>query len=239
MTMLFPLSEVARHIILASTTTGLCPVVPPPEISVVTTRQLTEIHQTYTKDELKAFRADTDLPHQMYDLSHVGTGGMIRSDINMKYEIDFDDVPGNTAETVNQSCVRYSKIRVTFNIEPLIFIASEYDKDSCWYKEIHKHEEMHIDVDENVVKKYSERVEDGLKMAFSMPDDSIAGPVDPKKTATLRKDMGRRVGVILTVMLKDLEYERVRRNQEIDSLGNFADIMNACYKGYRVYRPEP
>jgi hypothetical protein len=239
--MILPLIEAARAAILVSATmpASLCPVVPGPQISVVTTRQLTEIRQNYSKDELKALRTDTTLPYQLQDLSHVETGGIMRGDITIKYDVGFDEVPGNTAETVNDSCVRYAQIRITLHITPLIFIASEYGKESCWYKEIHKHEELHIDVDEDVVKKYAQRIEDGLKLAFATPDDFIDGPVKPKKAALLKKEMGQNLVAMIDVLAKDMARERFERQQDVDSLGGYGEIMNACYHGPTVFRPAP
>ncbi|MGZ9109264.1 MAG: hypothetical protein ACXW4B_10660 [Micavibrio sp.] len=237
--MIFPLIEAARAVVLVSATAPWCPVVPAPQISVMTTRQLTEIRQNYNKDELKALRADTALPYQMQDLSHVETGGVMRGDIDIKYDVSFGEIPGNTAETVNHSCVRYAQIKITLHITPLIFIAREYGKDSCWYKEIHKHEELHIDVDEEVVKKYAQRIEDGLKLAFAAPDDFIDGPVKPKKAAVLKKEMGHNLVAMIDVLAKDMARERLERQQEVDSLGGYGEIMNACYHGPTVFRPAP
>lgn len=239
--MIFPLLETARAVVLVSAAVpaSLCPIVPGPQISVLTTRQLTEIRQNYSKDELKALRADTELPYQLQDLSHVETGGVMRGDIDIKYDVSFGEVPGNTVETVNDACVRYAQITITLHITPLIFIASEYGKESCWYEEIHKHEELHIDVDEEVVKKYAQRIEDGLNLAFATPEDFIDGPVKPKKAAALKKYMGQNLVAMIDVLANDMARERLERQQEVDSLSGYGEIMNACYQGRNVFRPAP
>lgn len=239
MSLMLPLIEAANLALLVSAAApvSLCPLVPPPQINVVTTRQLTEIRQTYSKDELKNLRADTKLPYQMQDLSHVETGGMMEGDIDIRYDVGFDDIPGNTAETVNQSCVRYSRIMITLHITPLIFIAKDYDKDSCWYDEIHKHEEQHIDVDEAMVKQYAQRIEEGLRLAFATPEDFVDGPVLPKKTAALKKAMGNNLAAMMGVLTQGMTRERMERQQDVDSLGNYGEIMNNCYHGNNVFTP--
>ena len=218
----------------ASTGAGACPVVPPPQIFVETRRQKTEIRHDLTKDELLAMRSDTNLPYQMQDIAHIETGGMMQGDIRVSYDIVMDEIPGATAETVFDFCVRYQQIRVTLEIAPTIFIAKDHAPDSCWYHEIRQHEESHIDMDQVVVDKYSGRIKDGLALAFSMPEDNVAGPVKKKEISALKKQMGETLMAMVDVMARDMARERHVKQQGVDSVEGYGYIMNQCYDGDNV-----
>lgn len=233
----FTVPDIATLTVLASA--GLCPNVPPPNIDVIATRQPTRINQDLSKAELQNLRKDTELPHQMMNLSHVETGGVLYSEIQIQHDAGFGTVPGNTIDTVNQSCVRYENIRITFSLNPEIFIASDYAPDSCWYREIREHEESHIDMDEIIMMKYAKRVDDGMKLAFSSPADFIAGPVDPKKTAPLESKMGEDLVAMVKAMTVEMAAERQDKQQGVDSLGGYAYIMNSCYDGDNVVTVAP
>lgn len=232
-----PIPDFLTMAVLASA--SLCPNVPPPNIEVVASREPTKIRHDMTKEQLQNLRKDTKLPYQMMDLSHVETGGVLHSDIEIKHDVGFGVVPGNTADTVNQACVRYENIRITFALNPVIFIASDYTPESCWYKEIREHEESHIDMDEVVILKYAKRVQEGMKMAFSAPADFIAGPVDPKKTDPLKEKMGNDLVAMVNVLTADMGAERQEKQQGVDSLGGYAYIMNTCYQGENVVKITP
>ncbi len=226
-------------VILASAQdAGGCPVVAAPDIFVETRRQKTEIRHDLTKAELLEIQGDTDLPYQMQNLAHVETGGMMSGDINISYEIVMDEIP--VATTVDSDlCVRYRQIRVVLEMDPTIFIARDYAPDSCWYHEIHQHEESHIDMDQIVIDKYSGRIQDGLAMAFSMPHDNVAGPVEMDGVPALKKQMGETLMAMVDVMLRDMARERQQKQQGVDSLRGYAYIMNRCYDGDNVIHIDP
>lgn len=234
-----PMFETINAIVLAAAGAGVCPDVPPPRIAVLTRRQPTQIHHSLSQAELENFKTTTDLPMQMHDLSHVETGGLMRGDIGIGYQIDFGTTPGATPETNAHECVRYKDITVTLTIKPEIYVATNYAPQSCWYHEILEHEESHIDMDQVVIDKYSGRIEAGLKMAFSQPGDSTGGPVDPRGTEALKKDMGRNVVDMVNVMVRDMARERAEKQHGVDSFGGYAYIMNACYDGDNVIELAP
>lgn len=213
---------------------GGCPAVPPPRVSVQTSRKETHIRHDLSKEALMAMQTDTDLPYQMQDMTHVETGGMVRGDIKVAYRIDMDAVPGATAATVEARCVRYSDINVVLELTPTIFIASDYAPETCWYKEIRTHEESHIDIDAIVIDKYASRISDGLQMAFSMPQDHIAGPVAPAQVDDLKKQMGEAVMAMVDVMVRDMARERIEKQAGVDSIRGYGHIMNSCYDGDNV-----
>lgn len=233
----FPIPDFLTLTVLASA--NLCPAVPPPDIHVFVTRQDTEIRRDLTKVDLQKLRKDTALPHQMVDMSHVDTGGVLNSDISIRNDINFDVVPGNTAETVNQVCVRYRTINITLDLDPTILIAREYDPKSCWYNQVLQHEESHIDMDNVVLTKYAKRLQEGMKMAFSMPDDFISGPVPAKGADELKQNMGNALVAMVNILTTDLGAERQAKQQGVDSLEGYAYIMNNCYTGPNVVQVEP
>lgn len=222
-------------IILASAQdAGACPVVPAPDIFVETRRQKTRIRHDLTKEELMAMQTDTDLPYQMKNIEHIETGGMMQGSIKVNYEIAMDEIPAATTGHVFDYCIRYRQVKVILELDPTIFIARDYAPDSCWYDEIGQHEESHIDMDQAVIDKYSQRIKDGLTLAFSMPQDNVAGPVKKDGIESLKKDMGQTVMAMVDVMVRDMVRERQEKQQGVDSLHGYAYIMERCYDGDNV-----
>ncbi|HEY8190487.1 MAG TPA: hypothetical protein VIF12_07360, partial [Micavibrio sp.] len=168
-----------------------------------------------------------DLPYQMQDMSHVETGGLMRGDIKIGYAIDLGDFPVREGE----NCVRYKSIAVTLELDPEIFIARDYAPDSCWFKKILDHEESHIDMDQVVIDKYAARIRDGLSLAFSVPEDAVAGPVGSADIAGLKASMGKNVMGVVGVMARDMLRERQQKQQAVDSAGSYAYIVKSCHSG--------
>lgn len=215
---------------------GACPAMPPPQIEVRTVFRESTIHHTLDKAALKETKSDTDLPYQMQNLADIETGGMMRGDIHVGYQIDMGDVPVAATDAGLDICVRYKTIVVTLDLAPEIFIARDYAADSCWYHEIREHEESHIDMDKVVIGKYAERITDGLKMAFSGAEDSASGPVGEEASGALKKQMGAAVMGMVDVMVRDMTRERLERQAGVDSVAGYGYIMNTCYDGDNVYR---
>lgn len=225
-------------IVLASASPAevpLCPNVSPPLIAVDVGSLEPVIRHDLTKNKMSQFVSDTTLPTQMQELSHLEVGGMMQGDIHVRYDVVTGTIPGNTAETVHLNCVRYQTIKITLELAPTIFIASDYAPESCWYHEILEHEQSHIDMDRVVVEKYRQRMADGLALAFSEPGDSVQGPVRSKKEiAALKKSMGDQIVQMTDGLIADMKRERQSIQQSVDSTEGYAFIMNSCYQGDNV-----
>lgn len=226
--LLFPLPEVVHHSVVLAALAGTCPEIPPPEVSVRTVRHETIVNNTLSQQELENFKTDTDLPLQMQNMAHVETGGFMRGDITIGYKINMDTMPVDSGDGV---CVRYQAIDVTLEMKPEIYIARQYQPDSCWYHEIMQHEESHIDMDQVVIDKYAHRVKDGLSMAFSMQGDNMFGPVPAAQVDEVKKTIGKNVVSMVTILTQDMMRERIEKQRVVDSLQGYAYLMNSCYTG--------
>lgn len=239
---LAPLSlKAAGFVVLAAVAPPIpiCPNVKAPEIRVETFISEPEIDHSQSLAQMRTAKSDTTEPYQMKQLDHAGRGGMIQSDIKIDYKVNTSLVPGNTAETVNMNCVKYDKIRIKLSLKPKIFIASDYDEKSCWYQETLRHEMSHIDMDRVVIEKYKGRLQDGMALAFSGPQDTVQGPVTKVGVTPLRKTMGNQLVNMTNMLLSDMARERAEQQQAVDSLQNYAYIMNQCYHGDNVVRVQP
>ncbi len=137
------------------------------------------------------------------------------------------------------NCVRYDSVQVTLTLMPTIYIASDYDEKSCWYKETYEHEMSHADMDRVVMEKYKARLQDGLALAFSGPQDGVQGPVAAKKVKDLKRAMGEQVVNMTGSLLADMARERMAGQQGVDSIKSYAYIMNQCYHGSNVVKVRP
>lgn len=227
---LAPLSlKTAGFIFLAAATQPACPSVSAPNIVVEMRVKEPVINHKKTIAQMKLMRMDTTMPFEMRQFDHLDRGGMMSAEIQIHYGVKTSPVPGNTAETVNMHCVRYDNVDITLTLAPKIFVARDYADHSCYYQKTLQHELGHVDMDKVVVEKYRMRLQDGLSLAFSGPQDAIAGPVAKRKIKALEKKMGEQIVGMTNGLLADMVRERQEKQQAVDSVQNYAYIMNACY----------
>lgn len=233
---LVPMSlKAAGFVVLAASSSPAaptaCPSVPAPNIVVEMQIREPEISHDKSIAQMQLMRMDTVMPYQMRQLDHIDRGGMMSAEIQINYGVKTSIVPGNTAETVNLNCVRYDHVDITLTLVPKIFVAKDYAENSCYYQKTLQHELGHFDMDRVVVEKYRLRLQDGLSLAFSGPQDAVQGPVKKRKIAALEKAMGEQVVAMTNGLLTDMVRERQAKQQAVDSAQNYAYIMNACYVG--------
>lgn len=218
------LPEMEVFAVLAST--GLCPNLPGPDIIVSIQHHEAEIRNDLTRAELQELRGGVDLAYQLQDHAHAEVGGMLRGDIGVKYRINFDQVPNNAEGDI---CVRYKTVRVILEMNPVIFVAQEYAPPACLYREIYQHEATHLAVDKSIMEKYAQRMRDGLAMAFSLPGDSVSGPVQAGGVPALKEEMGGSVMAMTKILMQDMARERVERQAAIDVPENYRLVVRRCY----------
>ena len=238
---LAPISlKTAGFVVLAATAPApACPNVNAPQIGVVIAVEKAVVVHDQSIAQMRSTQMDTAVPYQMKQLGHADRGGMIQNDIKIEYSVQTSEVPGNTAETINMKCVRYDAVQVRLILKPTIFIAKDYDEKSCWYKETYEHEMSHVDMDRVVMEKYKGRLQDGLALAFSGPQDGVQGPVKKSGVKDLKKKMGNELVNMTNSLLSDMVRERMEQQQGVDSVANYAYIMDQCYKGTNVVRVKP
>lgn len=239
MMILAPLTLKAAGFIVLASAAPACPNVPAPRIGVEIVFEKPVINHERSIAQMRSTRMDTATPYQMRRLDHADRGGMIENDIGIDYNVETSVVPGNTAQTVNMSCVKYDSVQVRLTLRPKIYIARDYDEESCWYRETYQHEMSHVDMDMTVMEKYKERLRDGLALAFSGPQDGVQGPVNGKKVADLKKAMGNDLVSMTNALLSDMVRERLQQQQGVDSIENYAYIMDQCYRGGNVVKVKP
>lgn len=216
-----------------------CPNANAPQIGVEVVTIQPVIDHMQSIAQMKMTQMDTKVPYQMKQLDHASRGGMIEDDIRIDYSVNTSAIPGNTAETVNMNCVKYDSVQVRLTLQPKIFIAKDYDEKSCWYHETYEHEMSHVDMDRVVMEKYKGRLQDGLALAFSGPQDSVQGPVKKGGVEKLKKKMGNDLVNMTNSLLADMVRERMEQQQGVDSVKNYAYIMNQCYRGDNVVKVRP
>lgn len=228
-----PVAEIMNTVILAATME--CATLPPPQIRVEAVRKPTSIDHTLSREQLRAFETDTAMPREMRSLSHVDVGGIMKAAITTRYDIDF----AHSGILMKGHCVHIKKIHVILELAPAIYIAAEHPEGSCFYEKIREHEESHIDMDKVVVEKYADRIKDGLKLAFAVPDDGTAGPVSKRRIKKLESNVGANVMQMVNVMLKDMARERAEKQAGVDSAQGYNYITTTCNPDAKVVKVQP
>lgn len=226
-------------VLAAAPAVPACPNVIAPQIGVEVVMAKPVIDHDQSIAQMRSTQMDTSVPYQMRQLDHASRGGMIENDIKIDYNVQTSDVPGNTAQTVNMHCVKFDSVQVRLTLKPKIFIASDYDEKSCWYNQTYEHEMSHVDMDRVVMEKYKGRLQDGLALAFSGPQDGVQGPVKKGGIDRLKKKMGNDLVNMTNSLLADMVHERMEQQQGVDSVESYAYIMNQCYHGNNVVKVKP
>lgn len=230
-----PVMEGLRGLVLIAS--GGCPHVHAPDIVVRAHRAPTVLHTTLTMQDLARFKTESDLPLQMHELTHVETGGLMRGDIKIRYDVDIESIP--SAGQSGQSCSYYKAITVSLILNPQVYIAREYAPGTCWFRQIREHEESHVDMDQNVIHKYAARIQDGLKLAFAAEHSYMTAPYPQSMRNEAETLMGGDVVATVNVIVRDMKRERMEKQSAVDSFAGYAYIMDQCYAGDNVLMVPP
>lgn len=197
---------------------------PPPRITVTDSVDAPVFDWSLTKAELNRKFATVKLPDaQVYHLAlNAVMTGDLRADhvANLKESGD----PGAV-------CLTMSDIAVTLRMKPVIYMASELRTKACPFKAIFEHELKHVAVDRAILQAYEPKIQNGLAFAFGMPADAAIGPVPAARAAAAKKEFAARIDGATANLFAMLMRERLTQQRQVDSLGEYAHLSNACPAG--------
>jgi len=191
------------------------------EISVVWSSDTITYDSSKSQSQLSNMPIDTKSPYS----SHVATkvGGLMRGGLEVTTDINISAL---NSPFYKQSCLWVRDIKINININPTIFIASEYKKGSCMYNAVMQHELKHIQVDRDIANKY----QDQLRSMASSVAQKI-GIVGPKSTLESKLTHKKIVQYIEThmAMVNDKMYaERRALQQNVDTLEEYERVQAQC-----------
>ena len=196
-----------------------CHVTWDPKINIVPITDKVKYDYSLSTKELSTFHIDTDSPYDDDVITDVG--GLMSGRINIDHEIELDEEYHDGLH-----CFFYKEINVEIAISPKVYIAKEYPKGTCMFDEIKKHENKHVLVDRKVVNKYAKKV--GIKLVDLINEEMLVGPVREKDSQLATDYLRNKVKAEINYIAKQMYDERNRRQQLVDSLGEYQDVTDNC-----------
>jgi hypothetical protein len=198
-----------------------CPAPPPPTVTMefthdpaierndISNRDLgkIEVRTTFSKARNEPFKMD----------------GITLNDFAPAYLVDFDS--GWNPET-QMHCLSVKSVKITVHYTPVIFIASEYRKGTCGYRERLLHEARHVNTDIITFKELLPTLQRGVAAAAA-----ALGAAGPLKTENILPARDRMIDQLRQALINEVDKEehvRFSRHQAIDTRHEYLRVTNAC-----------
>lgn len=205
----------------AQTSGVACPEKGPPQVQVRMTSKQVNYDFTLSQSQLVNFDIDTQSPYDQG--SHVEIGGLMNGEISVNTNVSF----GWAAQKRSgETCYWYDTITVTLHIEPTIYVAKEHPQGSCMHNSILAHEMKHIDVDRDIIKKYSGQIENDIRNVSAKV--GVIGPVSRQSAEKTREKMMAIIEKTVSNRAEKMYTERRATQQAIDSLQEYERVTNSC-----------
>lgn len=140
------------------------------------------------------------------------TGGLRADQISTSSNIKMGTM---TYQTQNAGCIWYDEVTVNINLNPVIYVAKEYQKEPC-KGAILKHELRHVEVDRFVVNKYAQEIGAAIQSAVNK-----VGAVGPFAAA----DMSRQQDQLIKHIQGAIKSQEHLLNQEMRTLQSQVDTL--------------
>lgn len=198
-----------------------CDARPPPEIQVNLSFGHVKYDLSKSYADLERFDITTISPYAAHEHTKVAglTGGRIKieSDLNIAW---------SSSPFFDRSCFWYEDIQVNIDLDSTIYIAREHRKGSCNYTEVKNHEWKHVNTDRELLKKYQPIFETAALNAAGKL--GVIGPLPQDQGHKIRKDMAGLIESTLERVADQLNRERRKRQQAIDSREEYDRLSRAC-----------
>lgn len=200
----------------------ICTMPKPAEINVSPQTEKVKFVTGKSLAELQKQQIDTINPHSFNGISV--TQGYAAGKISMEATVSL----GFQSVLRNQGlCVWYDKINVKFHVEPEIYIAREVHNDRCMGKAVLDHEMKHVNVDKQIVNKYSQMI--GQKIFDGLTQRGFkAGPIKPGDKDLVAQRMSDTVQQIIDVEMKRLELDRIDMQSAVDTKEEYDRVAAQC-----------
>lgn len=194
-----------------------------PQISVVASDTNVKYDHTKSQAQLDNFENDTISPYGANVQTHVG--GLMSGEVSLSQNVRMLQ---ETYEMLGQGCLYIDSIKVDIHITPTIYIAREYPKTGCMYKEIMKHEQKHIKVDRAIVNKYTNIIIKGLDAAFKKAGGYAYGPMAVADIPGAQDKLQAYSKGIIKQYADMMSEERRILQQKVDSLEEYERVRKVC-----------
>ncbi len=198
-----------------------CDQAPYPVVRIRVAETPAEFDLTRSVQELSRMPVGAPSPYPSH--YHTEVGGVMNGEIALDHKETFGG-----AQAGDKACVMLKQIEITLTISPTIYIASDFQDQTCWFREIFEHESKHVETDRALIKKYQARITDGLNMMLMMPSDYASGWIETSAVEGAQYDMQAGIENALEVLFNTMMRERAEMQREVDSVHEYNRIARAC-----------
>lgn len=193
-----------------------------PMINVVPTTQDIRYDFSKSRAELGRFQTQTVSPYAAgVDMM---TGGLRRDTPVIRTTIEWHI---QTWPRLEQVCMAYSKVNISIELRPEIFVAREYQNNRACHDAILEHERMHVRVDREVMNKYAVKIGQAVKDAVNQT--GTVGPYRLSDRPAIERQMVARIENAIEDQKTALHHEMNIRQAEIDTLEEYERISVLCH----------
>jgi hypothetical protein len=122
-------------------------------------------------------------------------------------------------------CFSYSNIEIDIDLQPVIFIASEWPEGAC-RNAILEHEQKHIRVDREVMNEFAQKI--GASVQQAVDAIGAVGPVNAAQADQTREFMKQHIQSAVQSLELPLYTEMRRRQADVDSLEEYQRVGGIC-----------
>lgn len=150
------------------------------------------------------------------------TGGLRSDSIKMKSGIKMGT---RSYPSLNVGCLWYDSVVVNIYLNPVIYVAREYQKEPC-KSAIMQHELKHVTVDREVMNKYANEIGRAVQNAVNQ-----AGAMGPFNLNEMSAHQDRLMGHVQSAINSQelmLEKEMRSRQAKVDTLEEYERVSKIC-----------
>lgn len=191
------------------------------KINVIWSTDQISYDNSKSMKQLSDMPIDTKSPYAAHVVTQVG--GLMRGglEVTTNYKIS-----KARYEFYKQNCLWMSEIDIRININPTIYIAREYPKNSCMYKAVLEHEMKHIQVDRDVATQYQSQLRDmASKVAQKV---GVVGPKSDIEARRTEKKIKAYFSENMNLILEKMYAERRERQQKVDNIEEYKRVQSQC-----------
>lgn len=193
-----------------------------PQIHVAASDTSVVYDHSKTQAQLDRFENDTVSPYGTNVQTHVG--GLMAGEVSVSQNIR---IMQESYQHLNAGCLYIDNLSIKIHIKPVIYIAKDYPKSSCMYKEIMVHEKKHIAVDRQIVNKYTNLIVKGVNDAMKKIGYAH-GPFPLGRLQQEQKNIQDYAQSVLKQYSDQMSAERRKSQQDVDSLHEYERVQAAC-----------
>lgn len=201
-----------------------CEAQPMPEINVVWSSDTISYDNSKTQDQLSKMPIDTKSPYSSHVVTKVG--GLMQGGLEVTTNMNISKISN---PLLKQNCLWLKEIRIELHINPTIFIAKEYPKDSCMFNAVLEHEMKHIKVDREIAIAYQEQLR---SMAGAIAQQiGVVGPKHDIEVGITHKKIIRYVEDNMTKVTEFMYAQRRKVQQMVDTFEEYERVQKKCGRG--------